>query len=433
MYKVYFRQAMQMLRQNKFFSIVYITGTGLAITMVMVLAILYYFRTGNITPESNRDRMMFIKYGKILNKVEGQGNGSSGLSYQTIKECFYPLQKPEAVTAILPIGEQTEFIQVQGSKEVYNGLVMGTDPAFWKIFGFTFLSGKPYTEEEFASGIRKAVVSESLARRLFNTSEAAGKTFLLNFEEYQVSGVVKDVPSITNYCYAEMWIPFTTRPSQIQGSTWCEYLLGHMMVYILAKERGDFNAIREEAEELCRCYSAANAQYNFVLNDQPDTILRAWIRHNSFGSTNFLKIYLQFASIILLLLLVPSINLTGMTASRMKKRMEELGIRKTFGARNKTLLMQVLYENLLLTLLGGLVGLLLSYGLIYLLKGWLLGNYEWDGSSLTASIDLAPGMLINPIIFGYTLLFCLALNLMSALVPAWRALKRPIVDALNDK
>ena len=68
MYKVYFRQAMQMLRQNKFFSIVYITGTGLAITMVMVLAILYYFRTGNITPESNRDRMMIIQHGKILNK-----------------------------------------------------------------------------------------------------------------------------------------------------------------------------------------------------------------------------------------------------------------------------------------------------------------------------------------------------------------------------
>ena len=114
MYKVYLRQAMQMLRQNKFFSIIYITGTGLAITMVMVLAILYYFRTGNIAPETNRDRMLVIQHGKILNKVEGQGNGSSRLSYPTIKECFYSMQTPEAVTAILPIGEQTEFIQTPG-------------------------------------------------------------------------------------------------------------------------------------------------------------------------------------------------------------------------------------------------------------------------------------------------------------------------------
>lgn len=433
MYKVYLRQAMQMLRQNKFFSIIYITGTGLAITMVMVLAILYYFRTGNIEPETNRDRMLVIQHGKILNKTEGQGNGSSRLSYPTIKECFYSMQTPEAVTAILPIGEQTEFIQTPGSDEVYNGLVMGTDVAFWKIFQFRFLAGKPYTEEEFTSGIRKAVVSESLARRLFNTSDATGKTFLLNFEEYLVSGVVKDVPSIAQFCYAEMWIPFTNRPSQIQGSKWCDFILGHMQLYILAKKSGDFDAIRREAEENCRRYSANIPQYNFVLNEQPDTVLRAWLRTDSFASPKFMKLFIQIFSVIFLLLLVPSINLTGMTASRMKKRMEELGIRKAFGAQNRTLLLQILYENLLLTLLGGLIGLLISYGLIFMLKGWLLGNYDWDGSSLTASIDLSPGMLINPAIFGYTLIFCLILNLMSALVPAWRALRRPIVDALNDK
>lgn len=433
MYKVYLKQAMQMLRQNKFFSIIYITGTGLAITMVMILAILYYFRTGNIAPETNRDRMLVIQHGKILNKTEGQGNGSSRLSYPTIKECFYSMQTPEAVTAILPIGEQTEFIQTPGSDEVYNGLVMGTDVAFWKIFQFRFLAGKPYTEEEFTSGIRKAVVSESLARRLFNTSDATGKTFLLNFEEYQVSGVVEDVPSIAQFCYAEMWIPFTNRPSQIQGSKWCDFILGHMQLYILAKKPGDFDAIRREAEENCRCYSANIPQYNFVLNEQPDTVLRAWLRTDSFASPKFMKLFIQIFSVIFLLLLVPSINLTGMTASRMKKRMEELGIRKAFGAQNRTLLLQILYENLLLTLLGGLIGLLISYGLIFMLKGWLLGNYDWDGSSLTASIDLSPGMLINPAIFGYTLIFCLILNLMSALVPAWRALRRPIVDALNDK
>lgn len=433
MYKVYFKQAVQMLKQNKFFSIVYITGTGLAITMVMILAILYYFRTGNIAPENNRDRMLIIQHGKILNKVKGQGNGSSRLSYSTIKECFYPLQTPEAVTAILPIGEQTEFIQTPGSNNVYNGLVMGTDVAFWKVFLFKFLAGKPYTEEEFTSGIKKAVVSESLARRLFNTSDAISKTFLLNFEEYQVSGVVEDVPSIAQYCYAEMWIPFTNRPSLIQGDKWCDFILGRMTLCILAKKPGEFDAIRHEAEENCRRYSADIPQYNFVLNEQPDTVLRAWLRTDSFSSPKFLKILIQISAVILLLLLVPSINLTGMTASRMKKRMEELGIRKAFGAQNKTLLMQILYENLLLTLLGGLIGLLISYGLIFMLKGWLLSKYDWDGSSLTASIDLSPGMLINPAIFGYALIFCLVLNLMSAFVPAWHALKRPIVDALNDK
>lgn len=433
MYKVYFRQAVQMLKQNKFFSIVYIAGTGLAIAMVMILAILYYFHTANITPESHRDRMMFIQHGKVSLK-DGKGYGSSQLSYSTIKACFYPMKTPEAITAIIPLGEQSEFIQLQGSKNVYNGLVMGTDATFWKVFQFSFISGSPYTQEEFTSGIRKAVVCESLARKLFSTTDAAGKTFLLNFEEYTVAGVVKDIPSITGYCYAELWLPFTNRPSLIKGGAWCDYVLGNMQVYILAKNANDFDAIRTEAEELCCQYNTTTSQYNLMLNNQPDTIFRAYLRSGeSFNVPDYTQLYIRIALIITILLLVPSINLTGMTASRMKKRMEELGIRKAFGAMNRTLLMQVLYENLLLTLLGGLTGLLVSYGLVSLLKSWLLGRYNWDGSSLTASIDLSPGMFLNPAIFGYAFTFCLVLNLLSALIPAWRALRKPIIDALNDK
>lgn len=421
-----------MLKQNKFFGVVYIAGTGLAIAMVMVLTILYYFLTANIAPESHRDRMLIVHHGKILHK-DGRSNGTSRLSFPTIKQCFYPLQTPEAITAVLPVGTQSEFIQVPGQKEVYNGLVMGTDAAFWKVFELTFVAGKPYTEEEFTSGIRKAVVNESLARRLFHTTDAEGKTFLLNFEEFAVAGVVKDAPSVASYCYAEMWVPFTTRPGLISGGSWCNYVLGSMYVCILAKRPADFEAIRQEAETLCRQYNTTIDPYTLYLNGQPEPVFRAFLHTDSWRAPDYRSIYLQIAGLVLLLLLVPSLNLTGMTASRMKKRMEELGIRKTFGARNRTLLLQILYENLLLTLLGGIAGLVVSYGLIGWLKEWLLGRYSWNGMSLTASIDLSPGMLLNPVVFGYAFLFCLALNLLSALAPAWHALKKPIVESLNDK
>lgn len=432
MHNVYFRQTLQMLKQNKFFSAVYIAGTGVAIAMVMVLTILYYLRTANIAPEIHRDRMLIVRHGKILHKT-GKGNGSSRLSFPTVKQCFYPMQIPEAVTAILPTGQQSELIRVPGKKETYNGLVMGTDAAFWKVFRFSFVSGNPYTEEEWTSGIRKAVVNESLARRLFETSDAVGKTFLLNFEAFTVAGVVKDAPSVASYCYAEMWIPFTTRPGLVAGMDWCGRILGPMYVCILAKHAADFEPIRQEAETLCRRNNITTDPYTLYLNGQPEPVFRAFLHTDAWSIPDYTAIYLQIAFFILLLLLVPSINLTGMTASRMKKRMEELGIRKAFGAGNRTLLGQILYENLLLTLLGGAVGLGMSYGLIALLKGWLLGRYNWNGDPLTASIDLSPGMLMNPSVFGYTFLFCLALNLLSALVPAWHALRRPIVKALNDK
>lgn len=432
MYKIYLKQALRMLRQNKFFSTVYIAGTGLAITMVMMLALLHYFRTGDISPESHRSRMLVIRQGKILTG-SNSGNGTSALSFQTIRECFYPLQTPEAVTAILPAGEQSEFIQAPGSTDIYNGLVMGTDAAFWKVFPFTFLHGQPYTDEECASGIHKAVVSESLARRVFNTSEVVGRTFLLNFEEYVVAGIVKDPPSVASYCYAEMWVPFSTRPALIRGGEWSGYVLGHMYVCMLARRAADFDAICRETEESCRRYNTTIAPRTLVLNGQPDTVFRAYLHTDTWNMPDYTLLYCQIALLLVLLLLVPALNLTGITASQMKKRMEEIGIRKAFGARNRTLLIQILYENFFLTLLGGFAGLLLSYVLIDALKEWLLARYSWEGLALTPSVDLSAGMLINPTVFGYALLFCFLLNLLSALLPAWNTLRRPITDALNDR
>ena len=50
MYKQYFRQAWNLMTQNRFYSTVYIIGTGMAIAMVMVLAIVFHARTANIAP-----------------------------------------------------------------------------------------------------------------------------------------------------------------------------------------------------------------------------------------------------------------------------------------------------------------------------------------------------------------------------------------------
>ena len=64
------------------------------------------------------------------------------------------------------------------------------------------------------------------------------------------------------------------------------------------------------------------------------------------------------------ILLIPMINLSGMVGSRMEARMSEFGVRKSFGAWRGDVLQQITGENLLLTLLGGVLGLVLSYVLL---------------------------------------------------------------------
>ena len=97
MYKQYIKQWWTLVKQNKFYTTIYITGTTLAITMTMVMAIIYHIRSANIAPESNRDRMLIVDRALAVNKNGGQHNWS--LSYRTLKECFYSLQTPGLVAA----------------------------------------------------------------------------------------------------------------------------------------------------------------------------------------------------------------------------------------------------------------------------------------------------------------------------------------------
>lgn len=75
---------------------------------------------------------------------------------------------------------------------------------------------------------------------------------------------------------------------------------------------------------------------------------------------------------VLVLLLVPSLNLNGLIASRMESRLPEMGVRKSFGASRSALLSQVMWENFFLTLVGGLLGLLVAWIMLYVGRGWIL-------------------------------------------------------------
>ena len=142
-------------------------------------------------------------------------------------------------------------------------------------------------------------------------------------------------------------------------------------------------------------------------------------------------LYFVFFLLILLFLLVPAINLSGLNASHMQDRIAELGVRKAFGARRTGLFMQILIENMVLMLPGGLVGLLFSYLLILLFRNLLLVPGVFVMMTGGANIDLTPGMMLNLPVFGYAFLVCLVLNFLSSSIPVWRAVRVNIIDAIN--
>ena len=90
----------------------------------------------------------------------------------------------------------------------------------------------------------------------------------------------------------------------------------------------------------------------------------------------------------------------------------------------------VFVENMVLMLPGGVAGLLFSYVLVFIFRNALLvPGFNLLGTS--GDVFLSPGMLLNMSVFAYAFGVCVALNLLSSMLPAWRIVRGNITDALN--
>lgn len=426
MYKIYLKQALALWKDNKVLTLVSALGTALAISMIMVIVLVWQIRTANYAPETKRDRTLYVYAATARGKEDANWNSSAWLGYKTIKECFYPIPEAEAVTAVAL--DFQRLAALPDHTVEFKTDVTYTDAAFWKVFDFHFLQGQPYTEEEVQSGLTRAVISESTARRLYGSTDVVGKEILLSYVPYRICAVVKDVSMLAQYSYGNVWLPFSSDP-EVMTPFEKDDLLGYFHCYMLAKHKADIPKIQARAQENVKRLNTTTATFNLLIWGAPDTHFVQLAREDSFAEPDISGTVTRYTLIILILLLIPSINLSGITLSRMQKRMAEIGVRKAFGARRGELMRQILYENFLLTLAGGCVGFLFSYLGLLLLKDWLLTP---SNGLLVGESFLSADMLFNPLIFCLAFAFCLIMNLLSAGIPAWRASGKNIVNALNE-
>lgn len=426
-YLLYIKQAWHLLRQNRFFSGVYIVGTGLAISMVMALAVVYHIQTANITPENHRDRMCYLSRATYAYSG-GKGTYSSALGIRYVKEIISSLEIPEAITVTSqPVYSEEMFVQVPGKEESPKIFFMACDASFWRVYDFHFLDGKPFDKSDFDSGLRRVVLCRSLARQLFGREAVSGEIVRLNEVDYTVCGVVADVSGAFPDVYAQAWLPYSSMNLFMDESKGEDKVsVGDLQANILLRDKHDLPLVQAELEEAIK-------RYNTTLVDGQ---LRADEKIRPHGLSvmgiDREKAYWLMALFLLLFLLVPALNISGLNTSQIQDRMTEIGIRRAFGAPRGTLFKQIFVENLMLMLPGGLVGLFFSYGIVYLYKNILLVTDSFAlRSGMGDTITLSGGMLLNWRVFLAALAVCLVLNLLSSLVPVWRAVRKDIVWSLN--
>ncbi|MDE5676920.1 ABC transporter permease [Phocaeicola sp.] len=425
----YLQQSFEILKQTPLFSALYMLGTGMAIALVMVLAVLYYLKVGDIYPEKHRSRMMVALSAHMQERGDASSNTTYCYALPFVKECFYSLEDVEAVTAVTKV--KSALVKSDMTKRPLSVMQKLTDTAFWKVFDFTFTAGGPFAEADFQSGIPVAVVSEGFARRAFGRTDVVGSEVNLNHRKYRICGVVKSPSYAMKLSFADVWTPYTCDANALESN----YLnvLGAFQVAILLHSAGDAGRVKKCVDEYVHKFNMQQHDgYQLLLHGQPYIHWKTLFYQNDMEELDFAKILREMGVWLLLLLLVPALNLSGMIASRMERRLPEMGVRKAFGATCGKLFSQIVWENLLLTALGGVLGLLLSFGMLFLAQEWLLTMLDGGTILLPGEVQgITWDMLFNPYVFMLAFFICVVLNLISALVPAYLSLKKNIVYSLN--
>ena len=415
--KIYVRQALHMMKEERLFSGIYIAGTALAIAFTMVIAVVYYAKLADIEPEVNRSRTVYV-----LPMLEIPKNGyelkepTNFYLSDEVKEWFYPLKSAEVISTSIKITDffkDKAYAWYKDSKPVpvVERLV---DANFFKVYHFHFVYGRPFTPADSLSPI--CIISRDISEQLYGKDVNPVGKVLTATTDLRVVGVIEPTSSIAEQSFGQLFIP------QNDGTN---------MVTIVLKEGCSVADLEKELKEVAhkRSVSNKNLDYSFENRIWPHAQLQL-----SGGSTlsSWKDILLALFPQVFVLLLVPALNLSGLVAARMKRRLPEMGVRKAFGAKRRELLHQVITENLVLTLCGGIVGLVITWLLLYVFRSWMF--FAVSNHTTTMPEPTIEGeMLFSPLIFLIALAVCLVINLMSAAIPAWLSLRNPIVESMNQK
>jgi putative ABC transport system permease protein len=401
----YLKLALKVLSRRKFFTFVSLFGICFTLVVLMVAAAIVDHFMAPHAPESNLDRTLGV-YAVHMQGPNSSRHGPPG--YALLQKTVRDL--PGA--AVVSIAQFPDRMAVYGDGAKVELFLKRVDGNFWRIFDFDLVAGQLFTRADEETARFVAVVNRSTAEGLFGSpGEALGKSIEIDGQAFTVSGVVEDVPFTGFRSFGDVWVPISTNKS----TAYREQYSGMFFGFVLANSPADFPALKSEFQSrLAAMPLPADDRWETV-ETALDTPLEGVVHTLGLPSVTWLKGF--FVVIALLFMVLPAINLVNLNLSRIMERASEIGVRRAFGARRGTLVWQFLVENLVLTMIGGILGLVVSVLVL-------------EGINATGIIPRSQ-FALNPRVFLYGVLAAFVFAMLSGVYPAWRMSRMQPVEALK--
>ena len=254
-----------------------------------------------------------------------------------------------------------------------------------------------------------AVVSEAFWRRVLHGDPAAvGRSLTIDRRVFTIIGVLRADSYLLNYDTAQVWTPLTTSIDNIDNRNWRGFVaIGRMAGgATMPQLRAELDTVRAQ---LAAAYPDANREWGTRVVSLRDQMV---------GSTK--TTLWMFLGATVLVLLIACANVAGLLLVRATRRVSEFAVRASLGAGRAHLVRQLLTESVVISLAGGLVGLLLA-------------SWTTRGFVLVAprSIPRLEEVSIDTSIAVFAVLLSIATAVLFGLAPARQAMKIDVSTALK--
>lgn len=335
-------------------------------------------------------------------------SGGGGLTMDDVEALSDPLRAPELVR-VVP-GYDRPAVVIHQREEVRT-TITGTTPEFMPLRDFYPVLGNFFNEQDVASGARVAVLGQSAYEKLFpNGDFPIGATIRINNVSFRVIGLMEEKGgSGFNDQDDVVLVPISTAQQRLFPARRADGALRVDVIYaqLLDEDRQDVAIAQIEL--------VLRETHNIAFRDEDDfSVLSQSELVGAFSQiTGVLTIFLGMIAGISLL--VGGIGIMNIMLVSVTERTREIGLRKALGAKQQDILSQFLIEAIVLSSVGGFIGLLLGA-----LGSVLIGNL---------SDALQPSLAWDSVVLA--ILFSAGVGLFFGIFPARRASRLNPIEALR--
>jgi putative ABC transport system permease protein len=290
-----------------------------------------------------------------------------------------------------------------GNERLENTDVMGVSPNYAEVRNINITQSLFINDNDDAHRGEVVFIGADVADRLFSNVDPVGKLVRAETHEYQVIGVAERIGSAFGQSQDNfMIIPLHTFEKELhRPRDW-------VGIFVQAGSAEMMNACEDEARMLMRAWRHLpyDAPDNFAILGS-DSIMKLW--HDLTGTLANVAV-----SLVSVFLVVGGIVIMNIMLASVTERTREIGIRRSLGARKIHILLQFMMESAVLAAAGGIIGVLLAYGVVALVG---------------ATTDIPVKTPLSAVIVS--LFVSTAVGLFFGIYPATRAAKLDPIEALR--